>query len=664
MPRSCNEISIAAISLNQTPVDFIGNKKRIIHALAEAKRQGLDIVCFQELVISGYACEDWFLRTSTAHSSLKILIELVQHCKPLIAVLSLPVYFQGALYNCVAVVRDGEILGLIPKKALAREGVYYEPRWFKPWPRGLRTYIEIEGRKIPFGDYFFSFGGVGLGVQICEEAWVADNPLASFAHELDIVVNPNASHYAQKKYEVRVNLVREASRAMHACYVYANPIGIEAGHLIFEGGNIIACDSQVIKLGQRFSFKDMLIDATVVELARIRNSKLQNRSFEATESENSLSHNGAVIKSYSIAPQKILVKKSHAIVVNDNDNLSNKQKQNSIFEHSQFEEFLRAACLGVYDYLRKSRSKAFVLPLSGGSDSSCCAVIIAQAIYLAYEEKGLADVCKDLGLKALNREDLIKIVLHCVYLQTKNNSVETLHAAQVLAQELGAHFYNVNVEEIVGQYESLFSKAFGQDLQWKNDDITKQNLQARVRAPWVWILANKIQGLLISTSNRSEASVGYSTMDGDMAGGFAPLAGVSKSFILEFLQWHASGACKIGFGKVSSLKLVLAIPPSAELRPLAAQQRDEKDLMPYDVLDFIEELHMLQKIETKEILTKLILRFPQYNSQILESYLNSFLTLWQRSQWKRERIAPSLHLAEYSEAPRHWARYPIFSGNE
>lgn len=237
-----------------------------------------------------------------------------------------------------------------------------------------------------------------------------------------------------------------------------------------------------------------------------------------------------------------------------------------------------------------------------------------------------------------------------------------MQAAQGLAQELGAHFYNVDVENIVGQYESLFSKAFGEDLQWKNDDIAKQNLQARVRAPWVWILANKIQGLLISTSNRSEASVGYATMDGDMAGGFAPLAGVSKSFILNFLKWHASDVCKIGLGKISSLAQVLAIPPSAELRPLSAQQRDEKDLMPYDVLDFIEELHIQQKLEPKSILTKLKVLFPQYDSQHLESFLSNFLSLWNRSQWKRERLAPSLHLAEFSEAPRYWARYPIFSG--
>lgn len=282
----------------------------VIRALEEAKAQGLDIVCFQELVITWIWLRRLVFRTSTAQSALKSLIELASHCNPLIAILSLPIYFQGALYNCVAVVRDGEILGLIPKKSLAREGVYYEPRWFKPWPRGHRTYIEIAD-KIPFGDYYFSFGGVGVGVQICEEAWVANNPLTTFADELDIVVNPNASHYAHKKYDVRVNLVREASRALHACYVYANPIGIESGHLIFEAGNIIACDSHLIKLGQRFSFKDLQIDAAVIDLTVIRNSKLQNRSFEATEQE-FLLDSSAVIKSYPIAAQTNTIQNSAA----------------------------------------------------------------------------------------------------------------------------------------------------------------------------------------------------------------------------------------------------------------------------------------------------------------------------------------------------------------
>jgi NAD+ synthase (glutamine-hydrolysing) len=203
--------------------------------------------------------------------------------------------------------------------------------------------------------------------------------------------------------------------------------------------------------------------------------------------------------------------------------------------------------------------------------------------------------------------------------------------------------------------------AIGRQLDWQSDDIALQNIQARTRAPSVWLLANIFGALLLSTSNRSEAAVGYATMDGDTAGGLSPIAGIDKNYLRKWLVWMEKQG-PAGLGPIPALSAVNVQAPTAELRPAAEQQTDEGDLMPYDLLDAIERAAIRDKRGPLEVYELMHALFPQYDDVALVAWIERFFRLFTRNQWKRERYAPSFHFDDENLDPKTWCRFPILSG--
>ena len=201
----------------------------------------------------------------------------------------------------------------------------------------------------------------------------------------------------------------------------------------------------------------------------------------------------------------------------------------------------------------------------------------------------------------------------------------------------------------------------GRELTWERDDIALQNIQARVRSPGIWMLANLNGALLLATSNRSEAAVGYATMDGDTSGGLSPIAGIDKAWLRSWLVWMEHGG-PAGFGPIPALRAVNVQAPTAELRPQESHQTDEADLMPYPLLDAIERAAIRDKQSPLEVYQHMRFHFPQYEARQLRAWVERFFTLWCRNQWKRERYAPSFHLDDENLDPKTWCRFPILSG--
>ena len=181
-----------------------------------------------------------------------------------------------------------------------------------------------------------------------------------------------------------------------------------------------------------------------------------------------------------------------------------------------------------------------------------------------------------------------------------------------------------------------------------------------MRSPGIWLVANALGSLLLVTSNRSEAAVGYCTMDGDTSGGLAPIGGIDKAYLREWLRWAEKNG-PTGFGAIPALSYVNAQAPTAELRPLAEHQTDEGDLMPYVVLDKIERLAIRDKKMPVEVFQVLRSEMSETSDQ-LKGWIERFFVLWSRSQWKRERYAPAFHLDDENLDPKSWCRFPILSG--
>ena len=643
-------IYVGVAALNQTPLAWANNRENVISAIEEARSAGVRVLCLPELCLTGYGCEDMFQSLDVARRAARILTEEVApRTTGMVVSVGLPVHHLGAVYNAAALCVDGQVRGLVAKQNLAGDGIHYEPRWFKPWPVGEVTTFELGGAPVPIGDLVFDIDGIRLGFEICEDAWVAARPGGRLAARgVDIVLNPSASHFAFQKQTVRRRFVLEGSRAFGVAYLYANLLGNEAGRAIYDGGTMIAAEGVMLREGPRFSFAQFSMTAAVVDLDAMRMQRARLSSFRPEVAPEGEVHVDFTVPGTE-TPSASLVRPSW-----------------DSGPHHDEEEFTRAMALGLFDYMRKAWSRGYVVSLSGGADSAACAVLIAQMVDQSVRELGLAAVRESLahvpGIdQASDARGLVGLLLTTAYQSTKNSGAVTRDAARGLAEALGSTHHELDVDDIVTSYVTKVEGALGRKLDWEHDDIALQNIQARVRSPSVWLFANIESKILVATANRSEAAVGYATMDGDTSGGLSPIAGIDKAFLRRWLRFMEKVG-PTGGAPVPALDAVNVQAPTAELRPQGAGQTDEGDLMPYPLLDAIEHEAIGGKKPPAEVLTSVASQFPEYAEDQLRLWVRRFFTLFSRNQWKRERYAPSFHVDDKNLDPKTWCRFPILSG--
>lgn len=629
-------IKVAGGCVNQTPLDWENNLQNLLSAIREARRQKISILCLPELSISGYGCEDSFFSEYVLERSLDSLDRIVEECEDITVTVGLPMEMENCLYNVCCLIQDKKILGFVAKQELPGDGVYYEPRWFKSWPDDLSVMYKHHENYYPFGDLIFEIDGIRLGFEICEDAWNGVRPAQDhYLNNVDIILNPSGSHFSFGKTKVREKLVTETSRSYSCAYIYSNLLGNEAGRLLYDGEILIAQGGRLLARNKRFSYEDFQILATTLDVEAIRRKKKKSFNFEPAFPRNIIEGNGPLLEA------------------DDPDYWRDRFKEPEFL--SKEEEFHQASCLGLFDYLRKSRSRGFVISLSGGADSSCAAVLASEALKRAEAELGTERFWEKLSyFPPQLRENYLSNMLLCVYQGTDNSSDDTEQSARGLAEDLGAEFYNWNVQQLFNQYQGMVEGSLKRDLSWETDDIALQNIQARLRAPGVWMMANIRNALLITTSNRSEAAVGYATMDGDTAGGLAPLGGIDKEFLLKWLAWAQPNL------NISGLQYVNNLQPTAELRPQEQDQTDEDDLMPYPILEKIQKAAIRDYKSPVEVFKTLR---GIVSDKVLKGYIRKFFVLWSRNQWKRERYAPSFHLDDENLDPKTWCRFPILSGS-
>ena len=666
-----NRIRLAAAAVNQTPMAWDLNAGHIRAAIAAARDEGASVLCLPELCVTGYGCEDMYFSAGVQETALEVLQQLVPETEGLMACFGLPAFYEGALYNAAAVACNGKLLGLVAKQHLAGDGIHYEPRWFRRWVQGVVGSIEIGGSEYPIGDLLFDCGGVRIGFEICRDAWVADRTGAQLSQRgADILLNPSASHFAFAKQKIRERFVLEGSRAFAVSYAYANLLGNEAGRAIFDGGTLIASSGKMLASGPRFSFADWTMSTAVVDVDRTRRAKAES-FIDIRPKPRPDGDTGTVAAEFDYPP----VAEPAGATTFSSGLGSTKSAANvpghpewETGPHQKEEEFTRTVALALFDYLRKSRSQGFVLSLSGGADSSAVATLIHLMVQLGGKELGYKELAGKLsyiksladGAASNDPKGLVGRLLSCVYQSTRNSGKQTFEAAQAVAHGVGAEFVHWDVDGMVEGFVKTVSTAIDRDLNWTEHDMALQNIQARARGPGVWLLANLRDALLLTTSNRSEAAVGYATMDGDTCGGLAPIAGIDKAFILDWLKWMEKIG-PAGIGPLSALAAVNGLKPTAELRPPSADQTDEADLMPYRLLDAVERAAIRDKLLPVEVFEVVRPQFPQYEAQQVGKWVERFFRLWCRNQWKRERYAPSFHLDDENLDPKTWCRFPILN---
>jgi NAD+ synthase (glutamine-hydrolysing) len=631
-------LRLGSAFVNQTPLAWEQNSAHIRAALEEARSRGIGVLCLPELAVSGYGCEDAFLAPWAQRRALDEALSLLPQTKGLFTALGLPLTVEGALYNALLVAADGQLLGVVLKQHLARTGLHYEPRWFQPWAAGRTTRMKLAGREARVGDLLFKLGEACVGFEVCEDAWAgAARPAPQLAARgANLLLCPAASHFAFGKTRVRRELGVEAARRHGLGYAYANLMGNESGRVIFDGGAyVLDPQGRLVGEGSRFSYRPYGIVDAVLEL--------RARPLEA---DPGLVEVGFRPAEPSAAPSASLT-------------------QAQAFEDQPHEEFTRAVALGLFDYLRKSKAQGYALSLSGGADSAACAVLLRSMADFGSRELGwkpfaqaLAQVpgLTDCGGVAA----AMPLLLRTLYQASAHSGPVTRRAAQAVAQAVGARHDVVEIQSLVDSYKAMAERVLGRPLRWQEDDLALQNLQARVRSPGVWMLANAENRLLMATNNRSESAAGYTTMDGDTSGGLAPIAGVGKHFLRGWLRWMERTGPQ-GIGPLPALLAVNEQEPTAELRPPEDGQTDEGDLMPYRVLDALEHAAVAERLSPIEAWRGAIAALPDEDPAQLKRWTRRFYQLWAHSQWKRERLALSFHLDDHNVDPRSWCRFPALN---
>ena len=600
-------LKIASSNLNQTPLAWEKNFSNIRNSINDARKKNVKILCFPELSITGYSCQDLFFNSWFIKKSEKYLKEVVKLCDGMTVLIGHPLNYSGKLYNAVSIIKNKEIKGCFIKSNLPNDGIHYEKRWFEPWRLGeIKEHI-FDKKKVPIGTIQYEFSdSLTLGFEICRDSWDTERPAKYIRTKKNLlIINPIASHYAFGKFEFRKNQVLESSKKFNCTYISTNLLGNESGKFIFEGDTILAQKGRLLNITKRFSFKNYNLNVFIVNLKNDINKYIYNK-------------------------------------LNSN------------------EEFISAFSIALIDYLKKSGLNGFALSLSGGLDSSTIAILVYESVRRYIDEVGSEEVIQKLKISnfssSMNENENVKNILNkifiTVYQKTKNSSKETMRSAKKLSDFIGSKHFEWNIDQEVNSIVSKISKNTRVEYNWEKHDISLQNIQARVRSPFIWFIANTNNFLLLATSNRSELSVGYSTMDGDSSGSISPIAGLDKIFIQKLLKYLSE------HHNYHILDLVLNLKPSAELQPLKYNQTDEEDLMPYILLSKIEYLAVKKRLGPKEIINQI----KGEKEEIKES-VKKFFSNYGKSQWKRERAAPSFHFDEFSLDSSLWHRMPILSKN-
>ena len=603
-------VRIASSNLNQTPLDWRGNLNNIRESIKIAKDNSVDILCLPELSITGYGCQDLFYHDWFIQKSDDILKEIRLLTKSITVIVGHPLSFNKKRYNSCCIIRNQKILGFFIKSNLPNDGIHYEKRWFEGWEYGKVDKFNFLNQSYPIGNFQIEYdNNLTLGFEICRDMWDEERPANYIKTKKNLIIfNPIASHYAFKKFDFRKKLVVESSKKFNCTYISVNLLGNESGKVIFEGDTILASEGKLISVNDRFSFK--------------------NISFSK----------------YDI----------------DFNNQSDKINYES---PKIYDEFIDAFSLGLSDYLFKSNLNGFALSLSGGLDSSSIAILTYEMIKRILEKQGIETLNKKFNLNLIpsgnihsNIKKVINKILFTAYQETENSTKETKRSAKILSDFIGSNHFEWSIDSEVKSITEKISNKTSKKYSWEENDITLQNVQARVRSPFIWFIANANNLLLLSTSNRSESSVGYSTMDGDSSGSISPIAGIDKVFIKDLLKYLRE---KYNY---TCLDNVLSLKPSAELKPTNKKQFDEDDLMPYNILSEIEKCFVKERKGPREIYN-ILKRKELSDDESLKKNIKNFFKLLATNQWKRERTAPSFHFDDYSLDASTWFRFPILSNN-
>lgn len=620
-------IGVAAVSVKVG--DFVGNEARLRAAIKAAKEKGVHLLVTPELAISGYSLEDKIFWPDIARYSAEVLQRLARETLGISVFVGLPVRIGPLIYNAAALLHEGRVCGYILKRHLPTYSIFYEGRNWTAWEGGV---TEIDG--VPAGDLVFQLPFGVVSAEICEDLWSATSPAAARVRAgAEIICNPSASPFTPRKNEDRKLLVQASAANLKTVYAYANLLGCDNSRLVFDGGGLIATPSGIVAEGPILSRDYWSLTTGVVDLDELLRMRQENTTWRLGAGGSARGQEVGVVDAsdglFRPAPIRALAECMPRSFYHPSLG-----KRSSV-RNPYLDELYDALVLGLRDYFEKVGAfQRFLVALSGGRDSALCLLIAVDAAK---------------SLQGGARRAHFAEHVNAVYLPNRAySSSATQEAARALAEELGVPFQVVGIDEEAALALAKIAELAGGPE--KVAPLAKQNLQARIRGAMMLNWANSAGGLQLVTSNLSEAAVGYTTTGGDNEGGFSPINNLPKTLVSTLLAYLAER------DGLRSMQNVLALPPSAELAPA---QEDEKDLMPYVVLDDLLYLYARKRLSLADCWRVLCERHTERSQEQLRQWTANFANRFVQNQWKRDQHPVSLKVLDLNLDPKTGFRFPV-----
>ncbi len=684
--------TLATCNLNQWALDFEGNLARISESIRIAKARGAKFRLGPELEIPGYGCEDAFLEGDTLRHSWECLAHIFDSdlTDGILCDIGMPVMHKNVRYNCRVLVVNRRILLIRPKMILADDGNYREPRWFAPWqqprtieehalPRMIRAITWQD--TVPFGDAAIATRDTVFASETCEELFAVDSPNTYLGlNGVEILANGSGSHHELRKLHRRIDLIRNATAKGGGIYLYANQQGCDGGRLYFDGCALIAVNGELVAQGSQFSPRDVEVVTATIDLEDVRSYRgaIGSRQVQASESEKvprviadfDLTHDQRPMTNDQESEAELV----EPVETNGSRQARLRQAQAPSAKieakyHIPEEEIAYGPAAWLWDYLRRSGTNGFFVPLSGGSDSSSVAAqvgIMCQMV-VAEAAEGNAQVIAD-ARRIIGAEDdyvptdpteLASRLFFTCYMGTENSSKETRRRAKQLASEIGASHLDINIDSVVTAVTQLFIRVTHKTPQFKvhggsnAENLALQNIQARLRMVLAYLLAqlllwvNGRSGalLVLGTGNVDEALRGYLTKYDCSSADINPIGGISKVDLRRFLLWAAENK---GY---PTLAEIVAAPPTAELEPITESyaQKDEADMgMTYDELSQFGRLRKINRCGPLAMFEKLVYEWDHLSPEEVAAKVKHFFRTYAINRHKATVLTPAYHAESYS----------------
>ena len=540
---------LALAQINPTVGDIEGNTARIIEYVERARAQEADLVAFPELAITGYPPEDLLFKTSFLQANMQAMQRVVAAARGLAVVVG---YVEAGssvtgadIANAAAIGYDGQLIDSYRKMYLPNYGVFDEDRYFR------------RGEVCPV----YRINGVGIGVNICEDIWYPVGPIAVQREAgAEVIVNINGSpfHAGKRAYREKMIATRAADNGLFVAYL--NMVGGQ-DELVFDGASLV-CDvsGDVIARCPAFAEDLLVLDLDVESVFRSRLRTPLSRKENPTILQEIGTARAVAVSDYLAADRPPLVDTPLVDTPFVDKPLAP--------DMGPVEEVYQALVCGTRDYIWKSGFSRALVGLSGGIDSALTATV---------------------AVDALGAENVVGVTMPSRY-----SSEGSVADSRELADNLGIDCWVVPIEPAHLAFTDMLEPYF----RGTAPNVAEENVQARIRGNVLMTISNKFGWIVLTTGNKSEMAMGYATLYGDMAGGFAVIKDVPKTMVYELCRWRNDNPAGGGGGKPPIPHAILDKPPSAELRP---DQLDADTLPPYDQLDPIVRAYVEEDYSYEEM---------------------------------------------------------------